>query len=101
VSITGEHTALFTESDWCNSVQFFGGAAAIKYWIYITDKSGEGLLSAGPSDPFQNFSMVASSTDGLRMLDYRKPIVEVSNEDFQNTTAGEFQATIALQVTTV
>jgi hypothetical protein len=35
------------------------------------------------------------------MLDYRKPIVVVSNEDFQNTTAGEFQATIALQVTAV
>jgi hypothetical protein len=35
------------------------------------------------------------------MLDNRMPIVEVGNEDFQNTTAGEFQATIALQVTTV
>ncbi len=78
-----------------------GGAAAIKYWMYHTDKSAEGLLSAGALDPFQDFYTVASSTDGSRMLDSRKLIVEVSNEDFQNTTAGEFQATIALQVTTL
>ncbi|MBI9093462.1 MAG: hypothetical protein JEY71_01130 [Sphaerochaeta sp.] len=75
-----------------------GGASAIKYWIYETDKSGNGLLSAGSTSPFQNFYTVTSAGNGQRMLDSRKLIVEVSNEDFQSTVAGDFQATIALQV---
>ncbi len=78
-----------------------GGASAIGYTLYETSKGTTAVVAGLSSGDFQNFYTISSSVDGTRVLDSRKMIVEISNEDYQSTLAGDFTATIYFQVTSI
>lgn len=78
-----------------------GSSSAIGYTVFETSKQGasvEAGLTSGNFVSFYSFNPEDLTPNAGRVLDSRRMIVEISNEDFQSASAGSFTATISFEV---